>query len=413
MKRSLLLVPILSAGCLWIGFISYRQGLNRAAAVALAGTAPAGKSPQAMAERMEAIPARSAADLESQKERLMQSYAACPSAEHDWILRGQAAAVLATMSPAELESMLTQLLGGPDAGIIGPVAAWKLALAADLLREWSHKDPVAACSAMTEVPKAAAGRMAAFREWLQRDSPAVEAWMNSGNAVPADLRKAWLSELVRTDPGGAIQQLAGLAPEAREASLLEWSTSCALLPAEREALLTAVRGDPSLLRKCAGRIAAALADRSVEEAYEFVDGLELDEEMAASIDDGIFAKWATREPQVAFAAWAEQKESRVPDSFLHAMDAWSLNSPGTEQAIRWVETLDGGPAKERIQLHLIEDLTASERFDQAVRMGLGMENREEGLRQAMRAAAAWKEKFPDDARKRLAVISGDTGMELP
>jgi hypothetical protein len=78
-----------------------------------------------------------------------------------------------------------------------------------------------------------------------------------------------------------------------------------------------------------------------------------------------------------------------------------------------VETLDGGPAKERIQLHLIEDLTASERFDQAVRMGLGMENREEGLRQAMRAAAAWKEKFPDDARKRLAVISGDTGMELP
>ena len=237
--------------------------------------------------------------------------------------------------------------------------------------------------------------------------------MNSGGAVPADLRKTWLSGRVRTDPAGAIQQLAGLAPEAREASLLEWSTSCALLPAEREALLAAVRADPAMLRKCAGRIAAALADRSVEEAYEFVDGLELDEEMAASLDDGIFAKWATRDPQVAFAAWAEQKESRVPDSFLHAMDAWSLNSPGTEQAIRWVETLEAGPAKEKIQLHFIEDLTGSERFDQAVRMGLGMENREEGLRQAMRAAAAWKEKFPEHARERLAVISREVGVELP
>lgn len=267
--------------------------------------------------------------------------------------------------------------------------------------------------AMADVPIAAAGRMAAFQDWLLRDPPAVARWMNSGDKVPADLRKAWLSERVKTDPYDAIQQLGSLSSEAREASLLEWSTSFALLPGERKALLDAVREDPALLRKCAGRVAASLADRSVEEAYEFVDALELDEEMAASIDDGIFAKWATREPQVAFAAWAEQKESRVPDSLLHAMDRWSLNSPGTEQAIRWVDTLDDGPAKEKIQLHLIEDLTGSERFDQAVRMGLGMENREEGLRQAIRAAAAWKEKFPENARERLAVISREAGVELP
>lgn len=411
MKRQVLLIIVVACGA--VGFSSYRIGRDRALAVSAGGARPASQAAWTADTPAEPMTSRPPGELVSLKEKLKQSYAACPSAEHDWILRGQTAAVLATMTTEELKELLGELLVRNKDGIMLRVDKPHLILAADLLREWGRKNPVEACMAMADVPIAAAGRMTAFQDWLLRDPSAVGRWMNSGEKVPEDLRKAWLSERVRTDPGDAIQQLAGLPPEARQASLLEWSTSCALLPAEREALLAAVRGDPSLLRKCAGRIAAALADRSVEEAYEFVDGLELDEEMAASIDDGIFAKWATREPQVAFAAWAEQKESRVPDSLLHAMDAWSLNSPGTEQAIRWVETLDGGPAKERIQLHLIEDLTASERFDQAVRMGLEMENREEGLRQAMRAAAAWKEKFPEDARKRLAVISSEVGVELP
>jgi hypothetical protein len=82
-----------------------------------------------------------------------------------------------------------------------------------------------------------------------------------------------------------------------------------------------------------------------------------------------------------------------------------MNSPGTEEAIRWVDTVEAGPAKEKIQLHFIEDLTRSERFEQAVLMGVSMSDREEGKRQVRRVITIWMEKFPQDARERLKVMS--------
>lgn len=401
MKRRAFL--ILGGACLVVGLSSYRIGRERAAASAGAAIHLAMQATDAAAE---ALASRPPAEMASLQRRLKQDYANGPSAEHDWILRGQSAALLGTMTAAELESLLTEVLARRD----GRVDPWRLVLATDVLREWGRKDPVAACTAKADHFLTRAGRMAAFRDWLLRDPAAVADWMRSGTAVPSDLRREWLSERMKDDPHDAIR---GLAPEFREASLLECSTSCALSPVQRRALLDAVGDDPELLRKCAARMAEALADRSVEEAYEFVDSLGLDEESAAALDDGIFAKWAAREPQVAFAAWAEQKETRVPDTFLRALDAWSLNSPGTEEAIRWVDTIEAGPAKEKIQLHIIEDLTGSERFEQAVRLGLSMDNREEGKRQAMRVAAAWAEKFPGHAKGRLEAIFREAGMELP
>ena len=404
---------IIAIACGAVGFTSYRLGRERAIAAAPSAgfTASTATAPQGPETATESIPARPAAELASLKQRLKHSYATCPSAAHDWILRGQTAAVLGTMTAGEMESMLGELLA-PLGGPMSTLAEWKAALANDLLREWGRKDPIAACSAMADKYHCKEGRISAFRDWLLRDPAAVARWMNSGDAVPGDLRKDWLAERVKIDPLGAIEQLAGVAPQQRESSLLEWSTACALLPAERKLLLEAVRDDPALLRKCAGRMAGPLADRSVEEAYEFVDGLELDVETTASLDDGIFSIWAMREPQVAFAVWAEQKETRVPDSFLRALDAWSLNSPGTEEAIQWVDTLEAGPAKEKIQVHFIEDLTGSERFEQAVRMGMSMANREEGKRQVLRVVTTWKEKFPGDARERLAVIFREMGVDV-
>ena len=396
---------IVGAACLVVGFSSYRLGRDRAISISEAAIHPALRATHAT---MAAVASRPPAELASLKKRLKHRYASCPSAEHDWILRGQTAALLDTMTAAELESLLAEILAFRD----GRVAPWRLVLATDVLREWGKKDPVGACAAKAAPFLTDAGRMVAFRDWLLRDPAAVTRWMNSGDVVPTDLREAWLSERAKVDPLDAIQKLAGLAPKAREASLLEWSTSSALLPTERRLLLDAVGDDPELLRKCAERMAAALADRSVEEAYEFVDSLELDEESATALDDGIFAKWAVREPQVAFAAWAEQKETRVPDTFLRSLDSWSLNSPGTEEAIRWVDTIEAGPAKETIQLHFIKDLTSSGRFEQAVRMGLSMDNREEGKRQAMRVVARLKERSPEQARA-LASILREAGMEMP
>ena len=407
MKRAPFL--LLVAGCLIAAFGGFRLGHD--------GTGqPAAVKTEARSNRaatVDAVAARSPEAFATLKAGVTRSYESSPSAEHDWILRGQTAALLAGMTAAELASLFDAILARRDDGTLRRSSVGRRVLMTDVLREWGRKDPLAACTIMANAPVTATGRQAAFRDWLLRDPVAVAEWMKSGDAVPEDLRKAWLAERVKGDPQGALHELAGLTPQAREDALLEWSTSFALRPAEREALLAAVAEDPALQRKCAGRIAAALADRSVAEATAFVEALDLGEEATKSLHDGIFVKWAAREPRAAFADWATRGEDRVPATLLHALDIWSLNSPGTEEAIRWLDTVGPGPAKERIQLHFIEDLTASERFDQAVRMALEMDNREEGLRQAMRAAAAWKEKFPGDARKRLAVISGETGVELP
>jgi hypothetical protein len=155
--------------------------------------------------------------------------------------------------------------------------------------------------------------------------------MKSGDDVPEDLRKVWLSEILRADPQDALRQLAELKLETREAALLEWSTSLALRRAEREALLLATADHPARQRKCAGLIAGALADRSVAEAKAFVDALEFDEEATTALHDSVFMRWAARDPQAAFADWATRREDRLSSAHLRALDNWNLNSPGTNK----------------------------------------------------------------------------------
>jgi hypothetical protein len=409
MKRTPLL--LLAAGCLIAALAGYRLGRDRA------GQPPVGKADprqtRAVEVRFETPSERSPEAFAAGKAGVTRSYDASPSAEHDWILRGHTAALLAGMTPAELARLLDEVLVRGDDGALQRTSAARRVLVTDLLRAWGRKDPRAACTAMVHSAIAAAGRQAAFRDWLLRDPAAVAQWMNSGDDVPEDLRKAWLSERLKADPQDALRQLAALTPAAREAALLEWSASLALRPAEREALLLAAADDPALQRKCAGLIAGALADRSVAEARAFVDGLELDEEDSTALHDGVFMRWAAREPRAAFADWAARGEDRVSAAHLRALDNWGLNSPGTEEAIRWLATVHPSPAKEQMQLQFIEDLARRDRFEQAVRMALSMDDREEGLRQAMRAAAAWKEKFPKGAHDRLQAISREAGVELP
>jgi hypothetical protein len=392
---------ILGAACLVVGLSSYRIGRDRALVASTVGGVQAAKEARATATTAVAVPSRPPAELASLKERLKHSYTTCPSAEHDWILRGQTAGLLDTMTTAELRTFLSEIASIPAGN---RWSEWRVILARDLMRAWSRRDPVGACLATGFPLVVPAGRLGAFEDWLQRDPEAVARWMRSGDAVPVELRKAWLSEQVKADPYGAIQQLGSLAPEAREASLLEWSTSFALLPDERKALLDAVREDPAMLRKCAGRIADALADRSVEEAYAFVDNLDAGEETATALDDRIFVKWGMRDPQVAFAAWAEQKQTRLPENFLHALDNWSMNSPGAEQAIEWMDTVEAGPLKEKIQVHFIQQLTSGDRLDQAVEMALSIDNREEGQRQVLRVVETGKQKFPGHDKEWAAVL---------
>ena len=411
MKRYALLA-ILVAACAVIGITNYRIGRDQGMAEAVVSAGQAKATTQPVDPPEEPVSSRPPAEFLSLKQKLKQSYVASPSSAHDWVLRGQTAAVLATMTTAEVKECFDELMARLRAGNVLKAGEPDMILASDLLREWGRRDPVAACMVIGEIPRYTDGRMAAFQEWLSRDPRSVERWMNSGgNAVPTELRKAWLSERVKSDPLDAIQQLTKLPPEDRESSLLDWSTSFALMPGERKALLDAVREEPALLRYCAGCMAAALADRSIEEAYAFVDSLNLPEEMAASIDDGIFVKWGMRDPQVAFAEWAKQQPTRLPKNFLSVLDNWSLNSPGAEQAIKWLDTVDAGPVKEQIQAHFIEELADGDRFEQALRMCMSMENREEGKRQALRVIETLKQKFPG-AEKGLSKALKEEGLDL-
>ena len=406
MKRATFLI-VLGAVCVLVGFSSYRIGRDRASA-----DGPQTKKPvQVTNLSEEAALSRPRAELLSLKGKLKHSYTACPSSENDWILRGQTAAVLATMTTAELKEWFDELMARLRAGENVKMGEPDMILASDVLREWGRRDPVAACMMIAGMPRYTDGRMAAFQDWLLRDPRAVARWMKSGDAVPEELRKAWLSARVKVDPYEAIQQLSSLTPEARESSLLEWSTSFALLSAERLALLETVREEPALMRQCAGRMAAAVADQSIEEAYAFVDSLNLPEETANALDDVIFVKWGTSEPQVAFAEWAKQQPTRLPKNFLHVLDNWSLNSPGAEQAIKWLDTVEAGPVKEEIQVHFIESLTSGDRFDQALEMSLSMKNREEGKRQAIRVIKTLKQKFPG-AKVDLSKLLKETGVDL-
>jgi hypothetical protein len=400
---------MLAAGCGIAALAGYRLGRDQAGRQDVVESTP--RSTRAVA--VDLVSERPPETFAAVKEGVKRRYDASPSAEHDWILRGHTAAVLAGMTPAELATLLDEITVSRDDDLPQRGSLAQHVLAADLLRAWGRKDPRAACTARVKSPISAAGRQVAFHDWLLRDPEAVAQWMKSGEDVPEDLRKVWLSELLKADPQDALRQLAELTLETREAALLEWSTSLALRPAEREALLLATADHPALQRKCAGLIAGALADRSVAEAKAFVDALEFDEEATTALHDSVFMRWAAHEPQAAFADWAARREDRVSSAHLRALDNWSLNSPGTEEAIRWLATIHPGPAKERMQLQFIKNLTGSERFEQAVRMGLSMDDREEGKRQAMRAAAAWQEKFPKHAQDRLLAISREAGIKLP
>lgn len=142
MKRQVLLIMVVACGA--VGFSSYRIGRDRALAVSSGGALPASQAARTADTPAEPMASRPLAELVSLKEKLKQSYAACPSAEHDWVLRGQTAAVLATMTTEELKELLDELLVRNKDGIMLRVDQPHLILAEDLLREWGRKSPVAA-----------------------------------------------------------------------------------------------------------------------------------------------------------------------------------------------------------------------------------------------------------------------------
>ncbi|HEY1120761.1 MAG TPA: hypothetical protein VGE67_04140, partial [Haloferula sp.] len=109
MKRTAFIF-ILGAVCLVVGSSTFWIGRDRAlkASASHAGTADRGASPTS--PPVEPVESRPPSELALLKEKLGLSYTTCPSAQYDWTLRGQTAAVLSTMTKAELRSLLDELV---------------------------------------------------------------------------------------------------------------------------------------------------------------------------------------------------------------------------------------------------------------------------------------------------------------
>jgi hypothetical protein len=96
MKRTLFLM--LAAACVIAALAGYRLGRDQAGQPPIVKPTP--RSTRAVA--VEVVSERPSEAFAAVKAGVTVSYNASPSAEHDWILRGHTAAVLAGMTPGEL-----------------------------------------------------------------------------------------------------------------------------------------------------------------------------------------------------------------------------------------------------------------------------------------------------------------------
>ena len=120
---------LLVAGCLIAAFGGYRFGHDGTQRLSSfeedAGSTRTGRPDDGATRTPEALAALKAG--------VTRSYESSPSAEHDWILRGQTAALLAGMTPAELASLFDTILVRREDGTLQGTSVGRRVLVTDLL----------------------------------------------------------------------------------------------------------------------------------------------------------------------------------------------------------------------------------------------------------------------------------------
>lgn len=306
---------------------------------------------------------RSAAQLVAMKEDLRERFKYCPAADYDWGWRQQTAAILATMSPRELEGFAKELLIRDSSGNLLTTLYSHNPLFNEIVRQWALKDPEGACQTLGEVHRAS--MIEAFGQWQQRDPAAAQAWLESASfskdndEFKAQLTQDFLSLQVTDDFAAARESLAKMSPDAQKRSLEEWSKLVAHDPDKRAELLAllAGRGDAELADKCYRKMIAEMADKSPNAAANFIESTDLSEEQKNKLNDQVVADWALKDPVQAFAKWAELAREDVPPALIPALNQWSMNSPGAEQAQEWVKKLPPGAASDQFKLGLVRRWT--------------------------------------------------------
>ena len=352
---------------------------------------------------------RNPAQLLALKEDLRNRLKHCPAPDHHWGWREQTAAILATMSPQELEEFAKEFLFTDPSGNVRPLQFIHNPLQREILRQWVLKDPEGACQSSITMHRGSISEL--FGQWQLRDPAAALAWMErvqfpkDNDKVKALLKQNFLSQQVADDFAAARASLEKMDTDAQKQKLEEWSRLVAHDPAKRAELLAllASRGDAELADKCYQKLIGEMADKSPNEAANFIESTNLNEEQKNKLNDQVIGKWALKVPVQAFAKWAELARDDVPPALLPAIAQWSLNSPGAEQAQEWVKKLPPGSASDQFKLELIKRW-GGDRVEQIADLSASLNDPTQRIRQMKLVKRRLESYGPDGAKEWLETL---------
>lgn len=313
----------------------------------------------------------------------------------DWILRSEVKTILSKLSIKDLHALALHLQEGPLRG-----DGWQFFVLTEISREWSKRNPAEACIGLSEMAWYRSNE--AYDTWAAIDPEAAHLWLEkslkSGDSPKLDLLQSLhLNRLAIEDLPAAVQQLQKASLENRQKALRELSSLVALDTEQRKQLLIhiAALGDDELLKKCRANIVSEMAEKSPWEASQFVEGSDFSDEEKHALSETVLGKWAIQDPQEAFRHWADLKEQEAPQALLDAMQNWSINSPGAEQAFEWVNQLQPGAAREKFKENLIGIFYSFGRPHQAGELIQSLEAGDTRTRWLNRLARAWSEGEPE------------------
>ncbi|MBK1816763.1 hypothetical protein JIN84_14145 [Luteolibacter yonseiensis] len=357
---------------------------------------------------------RSAAQRAALKENLRMLFEHSTDAAHDWPMREQAAAILATMSPQELEQFSKEWRFAGSVTNMRSFREIEDPLYHEILEHWGRKDPQAACLSLAETNIGALGEV--FAQWQQRDPAAARAWLEQAHfpkesdEMRAIIQRNFLKQQVTDDFAAAREALATLKPDDQKQMLEEWSRLLAHDPDKRAELLShlASRGDAELTAKCYKKLIEEMADKSPNEAAVFIEFTNLPEEQKNKLNDQVIGNWALKDPEQAFAKWAALGREDVPAKILEAISQWGSQPPDRPRTVEWIKTLPTGPARDKFSARVIgrnsdqEDAELSASLSdpkQRIEMLKTMKRRWEAS--APNDAKAWFEKLPQADKDAL------------
>lgn len=347
------------------------------------------------AENDSHVKERSPTQLAALKKEIMESFANASSPRHDWALRAQTAALLATLSDSELQNFISELTPPKDGQFSSE--DWQPDLIGQIYQTLGLRDPAAVCSATTHG--------GVFEDWLRRDPEAASAFFekhrSSGpmDALAKFMQRSLLNQQALTDLPGAMRSLDALDENGRRSMLISWTQMFAYDPKRRQELagLLASFPDATVSETGLRNLIREFSGRSPSEAAAFVETLTVSESLKDQLSHEVIGEWALKDPKQAFGAWIDRGESQVPAPLLRAMDEWSLNFPGVTESIEWVNGLEPGPVKEQFKNHMVGRLATFERFTESAQLSASIEDPTERLRQMKLVKRIWEERYPKSA----------------